>query len=524
VSFRTRLFIAFGLIALVPLIGLAIGVRREMDQRLTAQYRSRVAALVAVTRSDLSQTSAAVGDRLASLRDALPDDAHLRTALRDPGERAYLLDYAGQAMRMTGLDMLQLQDEHGRILSSGHFRNEYDRLDPSLPGLLSRGVALVNARTPEGPRLVLARMDSTRIGDRRITLVGGIAVDSAFLGRLRTDSTLTVSLVLPADSAPGDAVAEIPFPFVVSDSVARARFVIAHPSTDLAALRESVDRWFAAAVALVAIAATLGAIALAARVAQPLAALAAETERLDLDRLDATFNSATSRDDEIGTLGRVLGALVRRLRSSTVRLREAERRATIGDLSRQVTHDIKNGLAPLRHVLRHFDQVARDDPNALAPVFAERRATLDASVAYLDALAQNYARLAPRTQAQRVDVNAIARSVVVPDGITLRLALDPAMPQITADPVVVRRIIENVASNAVNAMTSGGTLTITTAGGRLTIEDTGSGMTQDQLARAFEGPGLGLSIVRRLVTDLAATLTVDTAPGRGTRVMVAFNI
>ncbi len=287
-------------------------------------------------------------------------------------------------------------------------------------------------------------------------------------------------------------------------------------------MRHSVDRWFAAAVALVAIAATLGAVALAARIGQPLAALAAETERLDLDRLDVHF--ATNRDDEIGTLSRVLGALVRRLRSSTVRLREAERRATIGDLSRQVTHDIKNGLAPLRHVLRHFDQVAREDPNALAPVFAERRATLDASVAYLDALARNYALLTPRAEPQRIDVNAIARSVVVPDGITLKLALDPAMPQITADPLGLRRIIENIATNAVNAMGNGGALTITTtAGGQLTIEDTGSGMTQEQLARAFEGPGLGLSIVRRLVTDLAATLTVDTAPGRGTRVAVTFH-
>jgi len=516
VSFRTRLFIAFGLIAIVPLIGLAIGVRRELEARLTTQYQSRVAALAAVTRTDLAQTSAAVGDRLASLRDQLPDDERLRAALREPGQRAYLLDYAGQAMRMTGLDMLQLQDSAGRILSSGQFRNEYDRLDPSLPHMLDRGAALVNARTPDGPRLVLARVDSARIGDRQIRLVGGIAVDSAFLDRLRTDSTLTVSL-----TAHQDAVAEIPFPFISGDSLSTKQFVISHPSTDLEALRQSVDRWFVAAVALVAIAATLGAVILAARVGQPLATLAAETERLDLDRLDVNF--ATTRDDEIGTLSRGLGALVKRLRSSTVRLKEAERRATIGDLSRQVTHDIKNGLAPLRHVLRHFDQVARDDPGALAPIYAERRATLDASVTYLDALARNYARLTPRTEPQRVDVNAIARSVVVPDGMTLNLVLDPAMPAITADPIVVRRIIENLVSNAIAAMGTRGTLTIsTTNNGCLTIADTGRGMTEEQLAHAFEGPGLGLSIVRRLVTDLAASLRVETAPGKGTSIEIAF--
>jgi signal transduction histidine kinase len=529
VSFRTRLFVAFGLIALLPLVGLGVGVRRELDQRLTAQYRSRIAALARVTRTDLAQTSAAVGDRLASLRDALPDDEHLRIALRDPAERAYLLDYGAQAMRMTGLDMLQLQDEHGRIVSSGQFRNEYDRLEPTLPRLLASGAALVNARTPDGPRLVLARMDTARVGERHLTIVGGIAVDSALLGRLTSDSSLTVALVLPAEQPPPDAVAVIPFPFIAGDSLAEARFVISSPATDLDRLHASVNRWFAAAVALAAVAATLAAIVLAARVGQPLAKLAADTERLDLDRLDVNFS--TDRSDEIGTLSRVLGALVRRLRSSAVRLREAERRATIGDLSRQVTHDIKNGLAPLRHVLRHFDQVARDEPSRLAPIFADRRATLDASVAYLDALAQNYARLSPRSDTRPVDLNAIAQSIVAPEGVTLHLSLDPAMPPVVADPIVVRRIIDNLVSNAIDAMTEPPrTLTITTGASRVTIADTGCGMTQEQLARAFDdfyttkvhGTGLGLSIVRRLVSDLGAALAVDTTPGRGTRITISF--
>ena len=79
----------------------------------------------------------------------------------------------------------------------------------------------------------------------------------------------------------------------------------------------------------------------------------------------------------------------------------------------------------------------------------------------------------------------------------------------------------------------GGTVTLAT--GRtpdgdvcLTIADTGRGMTREQLDRAFDvfdttkpgGTGLGLTIVRRLVTDLHGSLKVDTAPGAGTRVTV----
>jgi nitrogen fixation/metabolism regulation signal transduction histidine kinase len=90
---------------------------------------------------------------------------------------------------------------------------------------------------------------------------------------------------------------------------------------------------------------------LASRVSLPLAELAGKTTEIDVDRLDVVF--ASDRDDEIGALERLLGEMTERLRSGAARLREAERLAATGELARQVNHDIKNGLAPLRNVLRH---------------------------------------------------------------------------------------------------------------------------------------------------------------------------
>ena len=67
----------------------------------------------------------------------------------------------------------------------------------------------------------------------------------------------------------------------------------------------------------------------------------------------------------------------------------------MGDLARQVNHDIKNGLVPIRNVLRHLDEVARDRPRRFpgCSTSGGRRST--SSVAYLDTLARNYARLSP---------------------------------------------------------------------------------------------------------------------------------
>ena len=62
----------------------------------------------------------------------------------------------------------------------------------------------------------------------------------------------------------------------------------------------------------------------------------------------------------------------------------------------------------------------------------------------------------------------------------------------------------------------------------MTVADTGRGMSADEAGRIFNdfyttkegGTGLGLSIVRRLVMDLHGTLGVESAPGRGTRIII----
>jgi signal transduction histidine kinase len=115
--------------------------------------------------------------------------------------------------------------------------------------------------------------------------------------------------------------------------------------------------------------------------------------------------------------------------------------------------------------------------------------------------------------------------------------LAPGLPPASADPLVVRRILENLVGNAVESLNDrDGSVTVATERVasaastmvRLTVSDTGSGMTREQLDRAFEdfhttkpgGAGLGLSIVRRLVLDLGGSFRIETEPGTGTRAIV----
>jgi signal transduction histidine kinase len=535
-TFRSRLLVAFSAVVLVPLVVFGFGIRREMSRRVGAQYERRVASLVSVIGADVARESDGVARRIAGVKAALADDSRFRAAALQGSDRAYVLDYAGSAMRLAGLDYLHILDDEGRILSSGHFRNEYDRPSPAVPA----GPALLRARTAEGNFLALVRVDSLALPGRRLALVGGVAVDSLFLSRLARDGEVAVAVVLPDDSAAfADSAGRIvgdPLPFVDSTATGQARIVVTHSTDLLKALQRDVDLWFGVAVLVTALVALLLAGWLSTRISRPLTALAEKTAAIDVDRLDVPF--ASDRPDEIGVLTRLLGAMTERLRAGATRLREMERRVALGDLARQVNHDVKNGLAPLRHVLRHLAQVAREQPADLPRVFAERQGTVESSVSYLENLAANYARLYPQMDRKPADVNAIVREalrhVAGSDHAELKTELPDGLPPVRADALVLRRVIENLVGNAVDSLDGHpGTVTVATegfgeGGVRITVADTGRGMTRPELDRAFDdfyttkpgGTGLGLSIVRRLVLDSEGALKVETEPGKGSKFIV----
>jgi signal transduction histidine kinase len=185
--------------------------------------------------------------------------------------------------------------------------------------------------------------------------------------------------------------------------------------------------------------------------------------------------------------------------------------------------------------------VVRDDPSQLQSVYQERQGTLVSGIAYLEDLAANYARLYPRVDRQPCDVNETIRqlshNVKRSEQVQVNLDLAERVPAVVGDPVALRRIVENLMRNAIEAVESGaGIVTVSTRSSsdsrssnvHITVSDTGPGMTKDELEKAFEdfyttkrlGTGLGLSVVRRLVLDLNGTLKVESEPGVGTRFVV----
>jgi len=551
-TFRARVIAACMIVALAPLAVFAFGARSEIRDQLTAQYRSRIDASTTVIRQDLERQAASIDERLAGLATQLDTDPTVRMALLEHVDRAMLLDYAGIAMRATGLDYLVLLDSAATVISSGHFRNDYDRQLVHRDTMLqANGPVLVQARRPDGEFAALTRARAFTVGNRRFVLAGGIEVDSTFLRELARNTNDQVVLALAFggtsvfstqrfENIPTDALNEsIRLPFIeeANAQAGEATWTIAHSLVALNAGLRRLDAWFLGAVGAAVLLAILFARILAARISRPLEELAQQTTHVNLDRMDVGF--ATEREDEIGALSRMLDAMVQRLRVSANRLRAAERRATVGDMARQVNHDIRNGLLPIRNVIRHLGEVAQEAPAELGTVFTEREGTLHGSIAYLENLAGNYARLSPKVDRRPCDLNGIVRATLrdTADSGRIRLNLSDVAPRVAGDPVALRRIIENLTVNAIESLSNGsgsnrGIVTVSTSLARdergegivLAIADTGSGMSPDVLERIFDdfyttkdrGTGLGLSIVRRLVADMGGRISVDSRPGNGT--------
>jgi len=545
-KFRTRIQLA--LMALTTFSVLALGwlVRAEMTRRITAQYERRVSAFAGSVEHDLHARSAAIATALSALCTRIIDDNRFRSAAlnTEPGARRYVLDYAGTAMQLMQLSMLQVQDAEGRIVSSGHFRNAFDRVEPLVPrALASAGagkLAVVKSRRPEGSFLALARVDSFRIAGHTFYVSGGIELDDAFLRSLSREPTVRVAFENRGrvEGSHHNIASRLRVLFIDpdADEVHAASIVVSHNTSELSALRRSVTVWIAVVLGFALLLSTLASSIIAARITRPLTALSEKTRRVDLDHLDINFD--TARTDEFGSLSRLLAAMTQRLRSGAVQLKEAERRATLGDLARQVNHDIKNGLIPVRNVFRHLGEVASERPDKLAGVFHERESTVASGVDYLEALASNYARLSPQVRRVRCDVSAIARRVAGDrggrEGVEMITRIDPGA-YVVGDALSLRRVLENLADNAIDSLGGGvGRVTISigrvVGGVEVAVEDTGPGMNAEEQARIFDdfyttkehGTGLGLSVVRRLVMDLDGTVRVESEPGRGTRFVVEF--
>lgn len=557
-SFRTRLVIGALVAAWVPVLSLGLVMRSVGADRLTqANERRMEERLDRIVRSWERDTDR-MSERLDVLERLLSEDNAARIALRS-GEAGALQGAVGRFAASSGTTITYVTDPEGTILAASHFPGDAGRHDPHLAALADRVAGPVVARVPLPTGDVTALVRARRLDVGGVGAVAIVGTELGGLAAVQGDSEVSL-LAVPtegADTAPrriaGDGsvtagAAEFQGRRPVSrvawqgwdgrTDIAPVDLVVAWQDPLLAAMVRSLDRALFFALAGSAVLALLIGMAMARRLSSPVEKLAATARRVHLGRLDVAFTRGGAR--ELDRLGFFLNGMLGRIREGLARVRDAEKRATLGELARQVNHDVRNGLIPIRNVMRHLDEAHRTGAGALAETYEARAATVAESLDYLGELADQYQAVAVHGARERSDLRAIAHSVVEAgagseDGFRLVPTLGTEPAWVEMDSVSLRRVIENLMANALAAArkTNGEVRIGVEAVGdsapsehRLFVEDDGPGIPAELRARVFEpffttrseGTGLGLAIARRLVADVGGRIVLESDAGQGTRV------
>jgi len=249
--------------------------------------------------------------------------------------------------------------------------------------------------------------------------------------------------------------------------------------------------------------------------------------------------------DELHAQARDIEKAYRRCRQVQDDLVHSERLATIGRMSAEMAHQVRNPLSSISLNLELLEDEIRyptegtgeESQNLIAAIRKEIGALADVTESYL-----RFAKLPP-FRWEDVDLNDIVRDLTVfarPEierrGIAVTQHLEKSLPPVRIDKRQFKFALASVVTNALEAMSAGGRLRISTSASNgtinLRIADTGVGIAREDVDRIFDpffttkqaGTGLGLSLTRRIVEAHGARIVCESIPNVGTTFSVSLPI
>ncbi len=270
------------------------------------------------------------------------------------------------------------------------------------------------------------------------------------------------------------------------------------------------------------------------QISSPVRRLMEAARRVGSGRLD--LPAPPPRNDELGQLEDAFQRMAEDLRRVQTAMRQTEREIAWREMAKQVAHEIKNPLTPMKLSIQHLRQAYADGVADFERLFQQVSDLLLGQIETLGRIAgefSQYARM-PERRVTACDVNAILHEVIDlhrQDGRARFVEnMNAEKSIVMADAEELRRVFINLVRNALQAMREAGRITVRTRNTgtsiAVEIEDTGAGISAENLERIFEpnfstkseGMGLGLSIVRQIVTGMHGEVRIDSLPGIGTTV------
>jgi two-component system, NtrC family, sensor kinase len=247
--------------------------------------------------------------------------------------------------------------------------------------------------------------------------------------------------------------------------------------------------------------------------------------------------SATARKDDYGKVLSYEGIakdVTARLHMER-QLQQAEKLASLGQISTGIAHEINN---PLGIMLGYTQLLLRDHP-AGSQIYDDLK-TIEKHARNCKAVVEDLLKFSRSTQTKKssIDVNQCIEEVISLlahqlelDKISVETQLSSDLPRITADGEKLKQVFMNLLINARQAIAGKGRISVGTEGDagrkviRISFTDTGGGIAPDHINKIFdpffstkpvgEGTGLGLSVSYGIVQDHEGRIEVESHPGKG---------
>ncbi len=247
-----------------------------------------------------------------------------------------------------------------------------------------------------------------------------------------------------------------------------------------------------------------------------------------------------SRKDEIGELVNEYNKMVSKLDDSATALAKSEREGAWREMARQVAHEIKNPLTPMKLSLQYLQKAISNDAGNVKELTANVAQTLVEQINHLNQIAGEFSQFAnignPHNEV--FDLHEVLYLLTQLYRVDERVHLDCApLPQqvwIDADRTHINRLFTNLIQNAIQAVPEDRVAQIaideTLRNNRILVKiaDNGAGITEEMRSKIFtpnfttktSGTGLGLAMCKGIVEQAHGRIWFETEAGKGTTFFV----
>ncbi|MFC2115333.1 PAS domain-containing sensor histidine kinase [Bacteroidota bacterium] len=281
------------------------------------------------------------------------------------------------------------------------------------------------------------------------------------------------------------------------------------------------------------------AVFISAKITQPLRMLQSKFGKITFGKINEKIQY--NARDEIGVLVREYNHMVDELADSAGKLARSERESAWREMAKQIAHEIKNPLTPMKLSVQHLQRSSEEDPAKQKKNLQRITKTLIEQIDHLSAIATEFSNFAQMPKANNEEVNLevkigkITELFLNTEQIKIDTSFDLVRPAIVfADPEQLSRVFINLLKNAIQSIPEGreGKIAIRLETNqnvaRVKVMDNGRGIPEVLSDKLFQpnfttkssGMGMGLAIVKNIIENAGGSILYETELEQGTTFIV----